>query len=54
MWVLRHAVALVILARLWWLARRARAAQRDSAIEGEFAVIERREHTQRIDASDPR
>lgn len=34
-------VASVVLARLWWVTRKMRAAQRDSAIDGEYVVVER-------------
>lgn len=34
-------VAAVVLARIWWLARKMRAAQRDAAIDGEYVVVER-------------
>jgi hypothetical protein len=34
-------VAAVVLARIWWLARKVRAAQRDEAIDGEYVVVER-------------
>ena len=34
-------VAAVVLVRLWWLARKVRAAQRDEAIDGEYVVVER-------------
>ena len=34
-------VAVVVLARLWWLTRKVRRAQRDSVIDGEYVVVER-------------
>src|SRR5688572_17004573 len=43
-------VALVILARLWWISRRPRPAQELADIEGEFAVIEQREAIQQIES----
>jgi hypothetical protein len=46
-------VAAVILARLWWISRRARRAREDVEIEGEFAVIEQRETSRQIESSHP-
>ena len=47
-------VASVILARLWWLGRGVRRPQRHAEIEGEFAVIERREAIEHIETRNPR
>jgi hypothetical protein len=33
-------VAAVFLARWWWLSRKVRKARRDSAIDGEYVVVE--------------
>ena len=46
-------VALVILARLWWVARALRRNREDAEIEGEFAVIEGREVTRLIETPRP-
>lgn len=42
-------VALVLLGRFWWLSRKLRRAREESALEGEFTVVERRESVRRID-----
>jgi small-conductance mechanosensitive channel len=42
-------VALVILARLWWVARALRRTPEHAEIEGEFAVIEGREGVRQIE-----
>ena len=42
-------VALVILTRLWWVARALRRAPEHAEIEGEFAVIEGREAVRQIE-----
>ena len=42
-------VALVILARLWWVARAVRRTPEHEEIEGEFAVIEAREVARQIE-----
>lgn len=42
-------VALVILARLWWSSRGLRPPPQQAEIEGEFAVIERREAIRQIE-----
>ena len=47
-------VALVVLARLWWLTRKASRTRTDDSIEGEFAVVEEREAVRRIDHAPPR
>lgn len=47
-------VALVILARLWWISRAVRHSREQAEIEGEFAVIEGREAIRRIETSRPR
>jgi hypothetical protein len=36
-------LALVVIARLWWLSRKLRRAQRRSVVEGEYEVVERSE-----------
>ena len=47
-------VALVILARLWWISRAVRHSREQAEIEGEFAVIERREAIEQIETPGPR
>ena len=42
-------VALVILARLWWVTRALRRTPEHAEIEGEFAVIEGREAVRQIE-----
>ena len=42
-------VALVLLGRFWWLARKLRRAREESAIEGEYTIVQRRESIRRID-----
>jgi hypothetical protein len=42
-------VALAVIARLWWISRQARRARDESALEGEFTVVERRESVRRIE-----
>ena len=46
-------VALVILVRLWWITRGVRHSRQQAEIEGEFAVIERREAIEHIETSRP-
>ena len=47
-------VALVILARLWWVARALRRNAEHAEIEGEFAVIEGREVARQIETPSTR
>jgi membrane protein implicated in regulation of membrane protease activity len=44
-------VGLALLGRLWWISRRLRREREESAIEGDFTVVERREAIRRIDDS---
>ena len=46
-------VALVVLARLWWVSRRLRRAQGETEFDGEFAVIERHALIQQVDTTAP-
>ena len=36
-------LALVVVARLWWLSRKLQRAQRRNVVEGEYEVVERSE-----------
>ena len=40
-------LALVVVARLWWLSRKLQRAQRRSVVEGEYEVVERSESERR-------
>ena len=40
-------LALVVIARLWWLSRKLQRAQRRSVVEGEYEVVERSESERR-------
>ncbi len=40
-------LALVVIARLWWLSRKLQRAQRRSVVEGEYEVVERSESEHR-------
>jgi hypothetical protein len=40
-------LALVIIARLWWLSRQIRKARNRNVVEGEYEVVERPEHERR-------
>lgn len=40
-------LALVIVARLWWISRKLRRAHNRSVVEGEYEVVERSEHERR-------
>jgi len=48
-------VAAVVLARLWWVTRKMRAARRDGTIDGEYVVVEREvlEHRPGARGDDP-
>ena len=40
-------LALVIIARLWWISRKLRRARDRNVVEGEYEVVERSEHERR-------
>ena len=40
-------LALVIIARIWWIARKVKRAQNRDVVEGEYKVVERSEHDRR-------
>ena len=40
-------LALVIVARLWWLSRKLQRARNRNVVEGEYGVVERSEHDRR-------
>ena len=40
-------LALVVIARLWWLSRKLQRAQRRSVVEGEYEVVERSDSERR-------
>ena len=40
-------LALVIVARLWWLSRKLQRARNRNVVEGEYEVVERPEHDRR-------
>lgn len=40
-------LALVIVARLWWISRKLRRARDRDVVEGEYEVVERSEHERR-------
>ena len=40
-------LALVIIARFWWLSRQIRKARNRNVVEGEYEVVERPEHERR-------
>ncbi|MGQ0523847.1 MAG: hypothetical protein ACT4P8_09335 [Betaproteobacteria bacterium] len=40
-------LALVIVARLWWISRKLQRARNRDVVEGEYEVVERSEHERR-------
>jgi hypothetical protein len=40
-------LALIIVARLWWLSRKLQRARNRNVVEGEYEVVERSEHDRR-------